>query len=58
MGIKNIHIVLISCSVLIALIFGIWALKNNYAILGYVSLSAAVGLVVYGIKFLKKVKGL
>ena len=58
MGIKNIHIALISCSIAIALVFGVWGLKNSYQILGSVSLAAAVGLAVYGINFLKKVKHL
>lgn len=58
MGIKNIHIMLISCSVLVALVFGFWALNHDYRLLGYVSLIVAAGLVVYGINFLNKVKSL
>ena len=56
MGIKNIHIVLIACSVLVALVFGIWALNNNNQALACASLIAGFGLVIYGINFLKKVK--
>ena len=58
MGIKNIHIVLISCSVAVAGAFGFWALNHAYQGLGYVSLVAAVALVVYGVTFLNKVKSL
>ncbi len=58
MGIKNIHIILISASVLVSVVFGIWSLNNHYQILGYISLVSAVGLIVYGINFLKKVKTL
>ena len=54
MGIKNIHITLISVSVLLGFGFGFWALKNSYAGLGYISLIAAVALIVYGINFIKK----
>ena len=58
MGIKNIHIVLISCSVLVAGVFGGWSLNNDYQIGGYVSFTVAAALVIYGINFLKKVKTL
>ena len=58
MGIKNIHIALISCSVIIALVFGFWALNHNYQILGCVSLVVAIGLSAYGVNFLKKAKSL
>ena len=58
MGIKNIHIALIGCSVLISGVFGIWGLKHEYAELGGISLIAAVGLAIYGINFLKKAKAL
>lgn len=56
MGIKNIHIFLISAASILALGFGIWALTHNYVGLGYCSLASAVGLVIYGIQFVKKAK--
>ena len=56
MGIKNIHIALISCSVIVSLVFGFWAMGHNYQMLGATAVIAAVALVVYGISFLKKVK--
>ena len=56
MGIKNIHILLISASSLLALVFGVWGLNNDYKVLAYCSLAAAVGLIVYGVQFVKKAK--
>lgn len=53
-GIKNIHIVLITASAAVSVFFGTWAIKNNYAVMGYVSLITAVGLVAYGVSFWKK----
>lgn len=58
MGIKNIHIFLISCSVVVAVIFGFWALGHAYPVLGGLSLAAAAGLAIYGVNFLKKTKNL
>lgn len=58
MGIKNIHIILITASILLALGFGAWAINHDYALLGYGSLILAVGLIVYGIQFIKKLKAL
>jgi hypothetical protein len=57
MGIKNIHLILITASVLFSLLFGFWALTHNYSPLGVISLMIAIGLVVYGVQFLKKVIG-
>lgn len=58
MGIKNIHITLISAASLIAIIFGIWGMRHEYASLGIISLASAVGLIIYSVTFLKKVKTL
>ena len=58
MGIKNIHILLIAASVLICLLLGIWSVNNAHAVWGMASLAAAVGLVIYGIGFVKKAKTL
>ncbi len=58
MGIKNIHIALISASIILGVAFGLWSLQNAYPLLGYASLAAAVALVFYGINFLKKAKTL
>ena len=56
MGIKNIHIVLITASIGLAVLFGLWAITHDYNGLGYASLITAVALVIYGISFLKKLK--
>jgi len=53
MGIKNIHILLISCSVLVAVFFGLWSLSHAFKALGVCSLVIAVGLFFYGINFIK-----
>ncbi len=58
MGIKNIHMFLVSAACLLALIFGLWALAHGYSALGYCSLAATVGLVIYGAQFIKKVRAL
>lgn len=58
MGIKNIHIALIVVSLAITFIFGIWGLKNDYQLLGCISMVVAIGLIFYGVDFLKKVKSL
>jgi hypothetical protein len=58
MGIKNIHIMLISASSLILGLFGFWGLNNNFQLLGYLSILITVCLVIYGIQFIKKTKTL
>lgn len=58
MGIKTVHIVFISCAVLVAGFFGYWALNNGQQILGLGSFITAVALAVYGFYFLQKVKKL
>lgn len=58
MGIKNIHIALITAASSVAVIFGIWGVKHEYATLGFFSFAFAAGLIIYGIMFLKKVKTL
>ncbi len=58
MGIKNIHIFLISASVTIGVIFGLWCLNNQFSLFGVVSFAFAVGLSIYGWQFLKKVKSI
>jgi len=65
MGLKNIHLVFISMAVALCLTFGAWSVwmyrdqgQSGYLGVAVVALSAAVGLVVYGSWFLKKMKGL
>ncbi len=58
MGIKNIHIALISASIILSVLFGLWSLTHAYQVLGCVSLLAGVALVFYGINFIKKVRAI
>ncbi len=58
MGIKNIHIVLISASVLLCLFFGLWSVNNGHGAWGVVSFIIAAGLIIYAIDFVKKAKKL
>ena len=58
MGIKTIHIVLISCAVAVAVFFGAWAINNGHLSFGYGAFAAAAGLAVYGFVFLQKVRNL
>lgn len=63
MSLKAFHILFIVLSVAVTLAFGIWALRESAAsgqtairTWGFISLAASVGLVVYGVAFLKKLK--
>lgn len=63
MSLKTVHIVFISVSVLLAIWFGGWAIQQYVAgdgvsvlIMGIVSLALAVVLIVYGKRFLQKLK--
>jgi hypothetical protein len=62
MSLKAFHVAFVVCSVLLAVGFGVWALLQRtggtlYLVLGLVSFAVAAGLVVYGVWFLKKLKG-
>jgi hypothetical protein len=56
MGIKYIHVTLIVVSIVLALGFGLWTLNHNYTIWGYCSFAVAIGLTIYCIQFVKKMK--
>jgi len=56
MGIKNIHVLLIVISILLCLGFGFWTLNHDYMIWGYASFAITLGLVIYLIQFIKKMK--
>jgi hypothetical protein len=58
MGIKYIHVTLIVVSILLALGFGFWALNHEFMAWGYGSFAMAVGLIVYCLKFIRKMKAL
>jgi len=63
MSLKIFHIVFVVLSVITTLGFGIWALREytrlnapGALVMGIVSLVVSVALVIYGIKFLQKLK--
>ncbi len=63
MSLKHFHIFFIMISVVMAAGFGFWCFLTDVGsavagstVMGAVSLVAAVGLVIYGIKFLKKLE--
>ena len=65
MGLKNIHLVFISMAVALCVAFASWAVwmyrdlgGGLYLLVAVVAGSAAVGLILYGSWFLKKMKGL
>jgi len=58
MDIKYIHVVLIVVSIILSLGFGFWALIHDYGLLGYCSFAIAVGLIIYCVQFIKKMKAL
>ena len=58
MGIKNIHIILITASVLVCLFFGFWSVNNAHVWWGVTAFVVAAALTVYGINFIKKAKTL
>ncbi len=66
MSLKAFHIVFISSAILLALGIGAWALdtyfsgagSRGYLFSGLASLGTAVGLGVYGVYFLKKLKNI
>ena len=57
MSLKAFHIVFVSLATLLALWLAAWAAGNGAPALAAGAAVAAVGLVVYGIWFLKKMKG-
>lgn len=56
MGIRNIHIILISASIILSVIYGAWCLNHDYIVFAWSSFIMAAGLVIYGIKFIRKTK--
>jgi hypothetical protein len=65
MSIKAIHIILISCAIMLSLGFGVWSIlfaKNtgdsSYQLTGFASIAIGIGLVFYGIHFIKKARSL
>lgn len=65
MSLKAVHIFFIAVSVLLLLGFGVWCLRMfsleadpRMVIVATISFLSAVVLIVYGIRFLKKLKGI
>ena len=63
MSLKSFHIFFIVVSTLTTFGFGIWSLlesrrtgQTSDVVLGIVSLAASVSLVIYGLRFFKKLK--
>lgn len=59
MSLKHFHIAFITVTVIFFLGFAAWcllipALPEMFQVMGWLSLSSAVGMLVYGISFLKK----
>ena len=57
MSLKAFHLAFISLSTLIAFGFGAWTFietSGNFTVYGFLSFLSGVGLIVYGVKFLKK----
>lgn len=60
MSLKAFHVVFVTMATLLAMGVGVWCLRvqeAGYVPLGVVSMAAAAGLVVYGVWFLRKMKG-
>ncbi len=56
MGVKTIHIILIIFSILLSIGFGFWTLKRQDMVSASLSFATAIGLIIYGITFIKKTK--
>ncbi|MCH7589986.1 hypothetical protein IIB34_02995 [PVC group bacterium] len=62
MSLKTFHILFIFASMLLALGFGFWCLNQagdghtGWALVGWLSFGSVVGLLAYGVWFLKKLK--
>jgi hypothetical protein len=58
MGIKYIHLILVIVSIALCLDFGVWTLNHNYTTWAVCSFVVTLGLIIYCVKFIKKMKGL
>ena len=63
MTLKGVHIVFVTASTILCVFFGLWAAvqysgtpSTGYIATSIISFVCAIGLVVYGIKFSKKIK--
>jgi hypothetical protein len=65
MSIKAIHIVLIVLAVMLSIGFGLWSMMfakdtgdNSYKLAGFASFAIGLGLIFYGIHFIKRARTL
>lgn len=59
MSLKAFHVIFITVAVMLALFCAWWSFSNQAILpLGYGSLLAAVGLIVYGVWFLRKARNI
>ncbi len=58
MDIKYIHVTLIVVSIALSLGFGFWTLSHSYMTSGFISFAIGAGLIVYCVRFIKKMKAL
>ena len=56
LSLKAVHIVFISFSVLLAFGFGLWAIYFHQMLMGLVSFAIGIVLILYGIRFLRKLR--
>jgi len=60
MSLKAFHVLFVTVATLLTLGFGVWSLRvreAGYLSLGVISMAVAAGLVIYGVWFLRKMKG-
>jgi|TARA_B100000809_G_scaffold253293_1_gene289148 hypothetical protein len=61
MSLKGFHVVFVTASALLALGFGVWCFTSplassaGYRVAGAVAMLAAIGLVIYGFAFYRKI---
>jgi len=65
MSIKAIHIILITCAILLSFGFGVWSMSYakdmdeiGYQLAGAASFAIGLGLIFYGSHFIKKARAL
>ena len=65
MSIKVIHLILISLAILLSLGFGWWSMAfardsgdGSYKVAGFASFAIGLGLIFYGIHFIKRIRSL
>ncbi len=59
MSIKFVHIFFIAIATLVSFGFGIWCVRTGYSLMmALAGFLVGIGLIVYGIRFFKKIKDL